>query len=255
MRTAAFTNIANGCPNAECAATFPAMTSQRVSRGPINLAVWYGKGGVGKSTTTMMLSLLLARRGRRLLAIDLDPECGTSRDFLGRGLASVATNLKTFLELTVPCPPTVVPSGIEHLDLLPCAPDEQRFFRYFPDHSTRLREGLAMLPPHYDWIIMDVPNQFDNVAELGLIAADFLLLPVELTGDCGERVPSVLRIVEEARGLNPRLAVIGALPLASTPRAGQELCLSTKERLVYHEYAQSLATAGEIGRASCRERV
>jgi hypothetical protein len=37
---------------------------------------------------------------------------------------------------------------------------------------------------------MDVPNLFDNLAELGLIAADFLLLPVELTADCIERIPS-----------------------------------------------------------------
>ncbi|MBI3465101.1 MAG: hypothetical protein HY000_18900 [Planctomycetes bacterium] len=94
------------------------------------------------------------------------------------------------------------------------------------EHSTKLREGLDMLPPVYDWIIMDVPNQFDNLAELGLIAADVLLLPVELTGDCSERVASVLRIVDEAKSLNPRLAVLGVLALASAPRAGQELKLT-----------------------------
>ena len=53
---------------------------------------------------------------------------------------------------------------------------------------------------------MDVPNQFDNIAELGLIAADFLLLPVELTADCVERVDTALRILNEARAYNPRLA-------------------------------------------------
>jgi chromosome partitioning protein len=212
--------------------------------GLIKLAVWYGKGGVGKSTTTMMLSLLIARRGDRVLAIDLDPECGTSRDFLGPELGRVQDNLKSFLESPIPTPPPIVSSGIEQLDLLPCPPDDQRFFRHFPEHSTRLRDGLEMLPPTYHWIIMDVPNQFDNVAELGLIASDFLLLPVELTADCAERVPSVLRIIEEARGLNPRLKVIGALPLASAPRPGQELSLSAKERLVYREYVESLAPAG-----------
>src|SRR5207247_7617200 len=59
---------------------------------PIRLAVWYGKGGVGKSTTTLMLSLLAAKRGQRVLAVDLDPECGTSRDFLGRQLAGINDN-------------------------------------------------------------------------------------------------------------------------------------------------------------------
>lgn len=65
----------------------------RFTTTPIRLAIWYGKGGVGKSTTTLILSLLAARAGQRVLAIDLDPECGTSRDFLGRELARVPQNL------------------------------------------------------------------------------------------------------------------------------------------------------------------
>ncbi|MSQ94272.1 MAG: ParA family protein [Gemmataceae bacterium] len=59
------------------------MSRRTRSAGPIRLAIWFGKGGVGKSTTTMMLSLFAARRGHRILTIDLDPECGTSRDFFG----------------------------------------------------------------------------------------------------------------------------------------------------------------------------
>ncbi len=212
--------------------------------GPIRLAVWYGKGGVGKSTTTMMLSLLTARRGYRVLTIDLDPECGTSRDFLGTELGRVHNNLKSFLESPIPAPPPILPSGIERLDLLPSAPDEQRFFRHFPEHSTRLQEGLQLLPSSYHWIIMDIPNQFDNVAELGLIAAEYLILPVELTADCSERVASVVRIIDEARGCNPGLKVVGALALASAPRPGRELSLSYKERLVFREYEQSLEAAG-----------
>src|SRR5487761_2716140 len=105
------------------------------STGPVRLAIWYGKGGVGKSTTTIILSLLAAQR---VLAIDLDPECGSSRDFLGTALSGVADNLKTFLESPVPTPPPVVASGIEGLDIVPSAPDEQRFFRLFPEHSFRL---------------------------------------------------------------------------------------------------------------------
>lgn len=150
---------------------------------PVRLAIWYGKGGVGKSTTTMMLSLFAARRGQPVLAVDLDPECGTSRDFLGAALPQNPHNLKAFLASDLPLPPTVMPSGITNLDLLPCAPDEQRFFRYFPEHSTKLRDGLALLSTPYRWILMDTPNQFDNIAQLGLIAADFVLLPVELTAD------------------------------------------------------------------------
>src|ERR1700693_1667813 len=109
---------------------------------PIKLAVWYGKGGVGKSTTTLMLSLFAARRTQRVLAIDLDPECGTSRDFLGGQLQGLPQNLKTFLEPPLPLPPPIIPSGISGIDLVPGAPNAQRFFRFYPEASTRLRDGL-----------------------------------------------------------------------------------------------------------------
>ncbi len=125
---------------------------------PIRLAIWFGKGGVGKSTTTMMLSLFAARRGQRTLTIDLDPECGTSRDFLGKELPNIRDNVKTFLGSPLPIPPPVLASGIENLDIVPCAPEEQRFFRLFPEKSTKLRDALELLPPVYDWILMDVPN-------------------------------------------------------------------------------------------------
>ncbi|MSQ94271.1 MAG: ParA family protein [Gemmataceae bacterium] len=141
-------------------------------------------------------------------------------------------------------PPPILKSGIEGLDIVPCAPEEQRFFRLFPEKSSKLREALDLLPPNYDWILMDVPNQFDNVAELGLIAADFLLLPVELTADCVERVQTGLRIIREARAFNPRLTVLGALALASMPRGGQPMGLTAKERLILREYKEAFKPEG-----------
>lgn len=221
-----------------------AMTSPAFSAAPIRIALWYGKGGVGKSTTTLLISLLAARAGQRVLAIDLDPECGTSRDFLGESVRRLPENLRTFLEAPVAMPLPIIPSGIERLDLVPTPPDEQRFYRLYPEHSARLREGLALAGGDYRWILMDVPNQFDNIAELGLIAADYVILPVELTADCLERIPTALRILDEARSLNPSLHVLGALVLASAPRAGQERGLSAKERLVLREYEAALAKAG-----------
>lgn len=219
-------------------------SARSVNTGPIRLAIWYGKGGVGKSTTTMLVSLLSANRDERVLTIDLDPECGTSRDFLGAQLRQVPTNLRSFLDSNLPAAPVVIPSGINSLDLVPGVPDDQRFFRFFPEHSTKLRDGLDLLPPGYRWVVMDVPNQYDNIAQLGLIAADYLILPVELTADCAERMETALRTIAEARALNPGLRVLGALALASAPRAGRPLRLTAKEFLVHEQYRQTLAPHG-----------
>ncbi len=80
-------------------------------------------------------------------------------------------NIKTYLESSQPEPLPVIPSGVPHIDLVPGSPDHGRFFRHFPERSPRLRQGLDMLPPKHRWRFMDVPHQFDNIAQLGLIAA------------------------------------------------------------------------------------
>jgi cellulose biosynthesis protein BcsQ len=102
---------------------------------PIRLAFWMPKGGVGKTTDTLLVSLLAARRGQRVLAVDVDPEAGLSRDVLGPTLPKVTRNLKTFLEAKAPGPPPVLPTTFENLSVLPCPPGEHRFFRLFEEHS------------------------------------------------------------------------------------------------------------------------
>lgn len=212
--------------------------------GPVRLAFWYGKGGVGKSTTTILLALSLARRGDRVLVVDLDPECGTSRDFLGKKLPGVNDNLKSFLESEMLAPPPIIQTGIDGLSVTPCPPDEQRFFRFFPEHSSKLADGLSLIGTDLDYILMDVPNQFDNIVELGLIAAEHVVLPVELTADCVERLPTVLRIITEAKSVNPHIKILGALALATTPSNGNKQPLSAKERLIFNEYEAAFAPHG-----------
>ena len=43
----------------------------------------YGKGGIGKSTTTQNLAVALAERGRKLLLIGCDPKADSTRLILG----------------------------------------------------------------------------------------------------------------------------------------------------------------------------
>jgi len=210
----------------------------------VRLAFWMPKGGVGKTTDTLLLSLLTARRGKRVLAIDADPEAGLSRDILGPRLSSLSQHLKSFLESPVPGPPPILSTSIEGLSLLPCPPGEHRFFRLFPEHSPQLRDGLDFVEGSFDFIVLDLANQLDNLVHLGLAAVDYLILPVELTADCVDRIPMALDIIAEAKAGNPALTVLGALPLASRPQSGYPLRISRKERLLHAQYAAALETSG-----------
>jgi len=90
-----------------------------------------------------------------------------------------------------------------------------------------------------------VPNQFDNIAELGLLAADYLLLPVELTADWRRagRDRSVDHRggpLHESKSHSSRRPRFGILPAGRPGGSG----LSAKERLILHEYEEVLAKAG-----------
>ncbi len=55
---------------------------------------------------------------------------------------------------------------------------------------------------------------------------------------------TALRIIREARAFNPGLTVLGGLPLASVPRAGQAMGLSAKERMILREYEEAFRSDG-----------
>lgn len=205
---------------------------------------WYPKGGVGKTTNVVILALLLAKASLKILVVDTDPECGASRDFLGESLDGLTSNLKTYLEDHVQLELPIVPSGVEGIDLVPCAPEQHRFFCLFEEDSPRLRQGIDLARSQYDLILIDGPNQLVNIAQLALYAADAVVLPIELSSDCLDRVPLALRRLEQARAFNPTLEVLGALPLANRRCAGRNQGISAKEHLVLEQYHTVLAKAG-----------
>jgi cellulose biosynthesis protein BcsQ len=107
-----------------------------------------------------------------------------------------------------------------------------------------LREGIDQIADEYDWVVLDLANQLDNLVHLGMAAVDYLILPVELTADCADRVPMALELIAEARAANPGLRVLGAVPLAAKPLSHLPGRVSAKERLLAQQYAESFFQAG-----------
>ena len=70
----------------------------------------------------------------------------------------------------------LIDTGIPRLALLPGFPDDDEFIRLYPTRSRRLRDSLDLVASDVRWVFMDVPHQLSNIAELGLIAADYLIL-------------------------------------------------------------------------------
>src|SRR4051794_4466344 len=89
------------------------------SHGPARIiALCNQKGGVGKTTTTINLGATLAEVGRRVLAIDFDPQGALSAG-LGVSTHEATTIYDLLLGTQRDVAAAILPTGVENLDIIP----------------------------------------------------------------------------------------------------------------------------------------
>lgn len=139
------------------------------------------KGGVAKTTSAAELSAALAQQGKRVLAVDLDPQAdltmtlGAQSGDAQLSIAHVLANSAAPEDAVIaaPCQPglDIIPGS----DLLGGVEQTSK-----ADVSTvhAVREILREeLPQRWDWIIMDTPPAFGVLQQSGLIAAHYVIVP------------------------------------------------------------------------------
>ena len=173
------------------------------------------KGGVGKSVTAINLADCFARRGRRVLVIDLDKQANTTKYYnrldyhvadvgdVLTGKASVAMAMRGTEEKNV----LILPANMSLLT----ANREIMLDTLHPQQS-RLRDALEEVEGLFDVVLMDCPPDLDMGAINALCAADWVLIPV----DCDEWAADGLEIVMDQiesirRYYNPGLQMLGVL--------------------------------------------
>lgn len=179
------------------------------------IAVVNQKGGTGKTTTVANLAVAFSARGRRVLAVDVDPQASLTFYFGHdeRRLEAARNTLfwalageRAAQDMLIGHDPALIPASIA----LAKADVE---LMAEPGSSWILKECLASVRNNYDIILLDCPPTLTLLTVNALAAADSVLIPVktDLLSTLG--IAQLLDTVQKVRRrANPNLGITGVLP-------------------------------------------
>jgi chromosome partitioning protein len=173
------------------------------------------KGGVGKTTTTINLGAAFAEYGRRVLAIDFDPQGA-----LTAGLGVQSHDQSTIYDLMIgavrDAHDVIVPTRVEGLDVMPANIDLSAAEVHLVNEVAReqiLARILRQVSAEYDVILIDCQPSLGLLTVNALTAAHGVLIPLECEFFALRGVALLVETIEKVRDrLNPAIELDGILP-------------------------------------------
>ncbi|WP_421840540.1 MinD/ParA family ATP-binding protein [Marinobacter algicola] len=207
-------------------------TSRHIPKQPRTLAITGGKGGVGKTSVALNLSLTLAREGYRVLLLDGDTDLANVSIMLGRypqrTLANVMAGECSLRD--------VIMEAEWGLHIIPGASGVEQCVDMAADESLRVLKALSRLEKNYDYVITDTASGLQKTGMHMIAAAELACVvvtpdPASLTDAFSlikllirrgyRRTPSVL--VNMAQGASQARSVFQRLDAAAVRHLGLQL--------------------------------
>ena len=204
-------------------AAHPAYTSKMV------FSVATQKGGVGKTTTSITLAAGLARRGQKVLLLDIDHQANSSKVLVPdyQDLRKEDTIYVTLIERQ---PLPIRPSSVPNLDIVPShilVSNADTVLSLAKDpREARLKRQLATVKDEYDYVIIDCPPAINWTTINALTASDGVMVVVAPGYFELDSIVQFGNTVGEVREFyNPNIRVMGYLFTNSDPTNNSEMSL------------------------------
>jgi len=170
------------------------------------------KGGVGKTTTSINVSSLIAAAEKKTLLVDIDPQANSSSGlgFSNQNPSSyevligekkieevIENTFMPFMDL-LPSNINLVGAEIEMID--------------FPERETILKKAFNEIKDKYDFIIIDCPPSLGLLTLNALTASDSVLIPVQCEYFALEGLGQLLNTINIVKQhYNKNLSIEGVL--------------------------------------------
>ena len=178
------------------------------------------KGGVGKTTTSINLSASLARLGKKILLIDLDPQ-GNATTGVGINKGDISKSVYDLLRGVCEPEETIIKTEFGNLDILPSTIQLAGIDIEFMDRSRQdtsfrkafqLKEKLEKIKNNYDYIIIDCPPSLGMITTNALTASNSCLIPVQCEYYALEGLSQLIHTINLVKQrLNPELEMEGVV--------------------------------------------
>ena len=176
------------------------------------IAIFNQAGGVGKTTLTHNLGYQIARRDRRVLLVDMDPQSSLTK-FVGLVPSELA---KTVANAIIEEEALPIHKDLLGMDFVPAnrflsATEMQLVSASLRDF--RLKDALELVQEQYDYILLDCPPSLGLLSYISLVAATHVLVPVETHLKAFEGTDELLQTLTYVKSKpNKQLQVIGFVP-------------------------------------------
>ena len=176
------------------------------------IAVLNQKGGVGKTTTTINLAAYLAKAGKTVLIVDADPQ-GNATSGLGVDKRAADTTVYHVILGQAPPERAIIETDVVNVSLLPANPDlagAETELAESTDREFLLRNALTGL--QYDFILIDCPPALGLLTVNSLVAAHWLLVPVQAEYYAMEGLGQLMEVFQKVKqGMNPGIGILGVV--------------------------------------------
>jgi len=178
------------------------------------VAIANQKGGVGKTTTSVNLAAALALMGKKVLAVDIDPQGNTTSGF-GINKAQAHASMYDVLINGLEIKEAVRNTSIEGLDILisniQLAGAEIEMVPML-SRETIFKRALLPIRNDYDYILIDCPPSLGLITINALTAADKVLVPIQCEYYALEGLSQLVNTIKLVqKHLNPALAIEGVV--------------------------------------------